>query len=236
MTTSRVRLGSLDVVLHQPPGWQPADGLVVLLHGFGAPGDDLVALADYIDAPKVAWAFPAAPLELHGLYGDARAWWLIDLARFEQDAARGRLLDRLAEIPDGLAAARTAVIDMLDALRARTGVPDDRVILGGFSQGAMLSLDVLLHTTHAFAGAALMSGTFIAEPLWSPRMAARAGLPVVMSHGRSDALLPFVASEQLRDRLRAAGLDVTWVPFAGGHAIPPEVLTAVGALVRARLA
>ncbi len=235
MATSQVRLGSLDVVLRLPQGWQPSDGLVVLLHGFGAPGDDLVALADYLDAPKVGWAFPAAPLELSGLYGDARAWWLIDLARFEQDAARGRLLDRLGEIPDGLAPARTAVIDMLAALATHTGVPDDRVVLGGFSQGAMLSLDVLLHTDRAFAGAALMSGTFIAESLWAPRMAARAGLPVVMSHGRSDALLPFVASEQLRDRLRAAGLEVTWVPFPGGHAIPPEVLTAVGGLIRARL-
>ena len=234
-TTRRVQLGSLRTLLQLPKSWQPSDGIVVLLHGFGAPGDDLVALADYLGAPKVGWAFPEAPLELGGMYGDARAWWMIDLARFEQQAARGQLMDRLGEVPDGLAPARDAVTGMLAALATETGVPDERVILGGFSQGAMLSLDVLLHSARAFAGAILMSGTFIAEPLWSPRMAARAGLPVLMSHGQQDPLLPFGASELLRDRLRAAGLEVEWLPFAGGHAIPPQVLAAAGLLIRTRL-
>jgi phospholipase/carboxylesterase len=234
-TARRLPLGSLRTTLQLPTGWQPSDGVVVLLHGFGAPGDDLVPLANYLGAPKVGWAFPEAPLELHGLYGDARAWWMIDLARFEQQAARGQLLDRVGEVPDGLAPARAAVIGMLAALAAETGVPDERVVLGGFSQGAMVSLDVLLHTERAFAGALLMSGTFIAEPLWAPRMAARAGLPVLMSHGQQDPLLPLAASELLRDRLRAAGLDVEWLPFAGGHAIPPQVLAAAGLLIRSKL-
>lgn len=227
-----LRLGSLNTRLALPPGWQPAHGLVVLLHGFGAPGDDLVQLADYMDVPPtVGFAFPEAPLVLGGAYGNARAWWMIDLSRFEQAATPGSLPDRMNEIPDGLATAREAVLGMLDALKAHTGVADDRVVLGGFSQGAMLSLDVVLQSDRGFAGVVLMSGTLIASSLWAPRMAARAGLPVMMSHGTSDPLLPFAVAETLRDQLRAAGLDVAWVPFNAGHTIPPAVLKAASALI-----
>ncbi|HTJ40984.1 MAG TPA: hypothetical protein VL463_02785 [Kofleriaceae bacterium] len=195
----------------------------VFLHGFGAPGDDLVPLAEYFRAPAgTRWVFPAAPLELGGLYGDARAWWLIDFAKLERDLMTGR--DRATEIPDGLVEARAAVIAMLDAL----GAPPEKTVIGGFSQGAMLSLDVALHTERAFAGIVLMSGTLIAEGEWAPRMPARKGLKVFQSHGERDALLPFAAAQRLRALMEASGLDVTWLPFRGQHEIPPPVVAGVG--------
>src|SRR5690606_29641540 len=85
----------------------PADAstTVVLLHGFGASGDDLVALASYIDAPA-RFVFPEAPIELGGLYGDARAWWRLDLAKLEEDLRNGVPRDRRDEIPEGLAEVR----------------------------------------------------------------------------------------------------------------------------------
>ena len=58
--------------------------------------------------------------------------------------------------------------------------------------------------------------------------ASLAGVPVLMSHGRSDQLLPFSAAETLRDKLRAAGAKVEWLDFLGGHEIPPVVVDAVG--------
>ncbi|MEZ4365761.1 MAG: hypothetical protein R2939_05675 [Kofleriaceae bacterium] len=235
-TSERVRLGTLDTWVLRPDGWTPADGVCVLLHGFGAPGDDLVALAEYVDAPaRMAWAFPAALLELPGIYGEARAWWMIDLARFERAAAQGTLGDLIRDEPEGLAAARAAVLGMLDAVRTDLGVADDRVVLGGFSQGAMLSLDVILRSDRAFAAAILMSGSHLAADAWAPRLAGRAGLRVLISHGRQDPLLPFPISEGLVDRLVSAGLDVTWLPFDGAHSIPPQVLAAAGRLLGAAL-
>jgi phospholipase/carboxylesterase len=72
---------------------------------------------------------------------------------------------------------------------------------------------------------ASLSGTFIAEPVWRDRMKQIRRKPaVLLSHGREDALLPFAASERLRQVLVEAGFAVTWVPFAGGHAIPGEVI------------
>ena len=203
---------------------------VVLLHGFGAPGDDLVALAEMIEAPSVRFVFPEAPVALGGMYGGGRAWWPLDLMRLEQEMRTGKLADRRAEIPEGLHEVRAKVSGMLDAL----DTPDDRIVLGGFSQGAMLSVDVALHRATPPAGLVVMSGTLIAEPEWQPRFAGLANVPVLQSHGRADALLPFAVAESLRDHLRAGGATVEWLPFAGGHEIPRAVLAALGAFLRAR--
>ncbi len=232
----RQRFGSLDALVadaRPAPGPGPAGGagpVCVLMHGFGAPGDDLAPLADELAVPDWRWVFPAAPLELGGLYGDARAWWHLDLARLERELAHGPT-DRAAEIPPGLADARAQVIAALDAIAlAMPGAP---IVLGGFSQGAMLALDVALHDPRPLAGLILLSGTFIAESEWGPRFASRAGLRVLQSHGRRDGLLPFAAAERLRARMTAAGLEVRWLPFDGAHEIPPSVLAAMTAFLAA---
>jgi phospholipase/carboxylesterase len=196
----------------------------VLLHGFGAPGDDLVALAPDLPARCV---FPAAPLELLSMSTGARAWWLLDLDKLEQELRAGVPRDRRGEIPDGLPAARAHVLRLLDQLQARLGVTDAQLVLGGFSQGAMLALDVALHRAAPPAAIVLMSGTLVAESEWQPRMSKLAGVPVFQSHGRRDPLLPFEVAEVLRDRLIAAGARVEWTQFLGGHEIPPVVLDGV---------
>jgi phospholipase/carboxylesterase len=206
---------------------------VILLHGFGAPGDDLVSLAQYFDFPA-RFVFPEAPLELGGMYGDARAWWLLDMARLEAQMRSGNPHERSAEIPEGLAAARDQVSRLIDQVAVRFATTDDRIVLGGFSQGAMVSLDVALHRDQRLAGVVMLSGTLIAEPEWTPRMPGLAGVPVFQSHGRGDALLPFVVAETLRDKLKTAGALVEWHPFVGGHEIPAGVLAELGTFLLAR--
>lgn len=215
----------------------PADAATtcVLLHGFGAPGEDLVGLAAAIEAP-VRFVCPEAPIELGGLYGDGRAWWRLDLARLEDELRRGVPIDGRDEIPDGLLAARGQVMRLLEELEARFSLAANQLVLGGFSQGAMLALDVALHRDAPPAGLLLMSGTLIAQSVWQPRMASLAGVPVMLSHGRHDPLLPFRVAEVLRDRLIDAGASVDWHPFTGGHEIPMAVVAAAGKLLRARAA
>jgi phospholipase/carboxylesterase len=203
--------------------------LVILLHGFGAPGDDLVPLAEVIDAPAgTRWLFPEGPLPLSLDFGDSRAWWIIDFARIQADRAAGRVRDLSMEIPNGLALARARLSGFLNALPQSLAVDYKHTVIGGFSQGAMVTCDAVLHSDHPFAGLVQLSGNLLAQPVWNPLMPERRGLPVFQSHGAQDDILAHAGAERLRDGLVQSGLDVEWHSFRGGHEIPESVLRRLG--------
>jgi phospholipase/carboxylesterase len=205
--------------------------VVVLMHGYGAPGDDLVGLYRVLGVPReVRFVFPEAPLsppELAAFGG--RAWWPIDMAALQLAQAQGRQREQSRTAPPGLAAAREQLNTLLDELVRELGVSSEQVILGGFSQGSMLACDVVLRGTRPFAGMALLSSTLLCRDEWLPLMAARKGLPVLLTHGETDGILPYAGAIELRDALKSAGLDVTWVSFRGGHELPSSVLDALTA-------
>lgn len=233
----------LDVVTLQLDQRAPPAGVVVLCHGFGAPGTDLVGLAEALSSFEPALAgvrfhFPAAPLSLGALgYGDARAWWMIDFEALE--ALRGAGPEALRAFrqvePPGMPAARKALHAAVTALMDGSGLPYSKLVLGGFSQGAMITTDLALRLEEAPAGLAIMSGTLLIEDVWRAKARARAGLQVFQSHGRSDALLPFAAAGWLEALLREAGLEVDFHGFEGGHELPRSVLVALARYLKARL-
>jgi phospholipase/carboxylesterase len=232
------RLGNLDTrITGGTDGDGGGDGpLVVLLHGFGAPGDDLVPLWRTLGAPRgTRFAFPAAPVDLGPRYGGGRAWWNIDMEERLRRQALGEKRD-VNEVPAGMAEARAAASRTLEEAVKVLQPPPGKVVLGGFSQGAMVSLDVALHAALPLAGLVLLSGTHLAAREWEARYEGRRGLPVFMSHGNIDELLPFAISEGLRDTLNARGMPVEWVPFRGGHGIPQGVVEGLGGFLRRVLA
>lgn len=214
------------------------DLLVVLCHGYGAPGQDLVPLgAEIVEDDPVLGAltrfvFPAAPilLEDESPYA-ARAWWPLDERTFEA-AARGKPLEAPRETPPELPIVRGQLTAMLDEAARAENVPRSRVVLGGFSQGAMLALDTALHLPESVGGLVLFSGTLLSEAEWSRLAPRHHGVPVLLSHGRQDPLLSFTLAESLRDLLSQAGLAVDWLPFDGPHTIPPPAVHRCTRLLR----
>ena len=214
---------------------EPDELIVVLLHGFGAPADDLVPLARAIRAPTgTRFIFPEAPLSFSMGFGESRAWWMIDLMHIQSRLLAGELEQLKCEVPVGLEEARRKLESLLDAVQAKHGVSSSRIVLGGFSQGAMLALDLALMSDRSFAGLMLFSGTIICAQSWRKRFAERKSIPILQSHGQVDPILPFVFAVELRDMLVSAGFEHTWVPFMGGHEIPPPVLQAAGAFLSKR--
>lgn len=208
---------------------------VILCHGFGAPGDDLVGLAPELARhfpalADVRFYFPAAPLSLGDLgWGDSRAWWLIDMAavqRLQRDEAALREFRKVE--PQGMAEARKAVRALVTQVADQTGLPMKKIVLGGFSQGAMITTDVALRLEEPPGGLVVLSGTLLIEDVWRAKAAARAGLPVFQSHGRQDPVLPFKAAEWLQALFSEAGMQHEFVPFDGGHTIGPEALERLG--------
>jgi len=213
---------------------------VVLCHGFGAPGSDLVSLAEELArlqpalADKAAFVFPEAPLALEEYGPDSRAWWRLDMARLQSlgmGASEAVMEARREEIPEGLPEARRHLMALLSELSLQWKLPLGRFVLGGFSQGAMLTTDVTFRLEEPPAALALFSGTLIHRKEWTRRAAVRRGLKVLASHGRQDPILPFQETLLLLDLLRNAGLDVEFIPFEGPHTIALPALVRFAALL-----
>lgn len=211
---------------------------IVLCHGFGAPGDDLVSLARVLEVGRdVRFFFPEAPLAIDfGGGAVGRAWWMIDMERLMALRERGETRQLADETPDGLAEARAALEGVLAELATSHGVARSRTLLGGFSQGSMLATEIALHAEEPFAGLAVWSGALLSEPRWRAAAKARAAsIHAIVTHGRRDPILPFAGGEALRDLLVEYGADVRFVPHNGAHEIPESALAALTELARARL-
>lgn len=226
-------------MVQDPPGQDTPERLVVLSHGFGAPGTDLVPLAGELMrleptlAQGTQWIFPAAPMSLdsRGMYG-GRAWWMIDLESRLAAIERGELGVFRNDYPEGMAEASDALLaTVLEAL-AQTSLDSSRLILGGFSQGSMVSTDVALRMDSRPAGLAVLSGTLLCEDRWQELAAKRGSLPVLQSHGHYDPILPYQAAEWLREMFESAGFPVDFRPFPGEHQIPMTALEGLVKLIR----
>jgi phospholipase/carboxylesterase len=120
------------------------------------------------------------------------------------------------------------MLAFLKEIEQKFGADPKKTVLGGFSQGAMLSCDLILHTDRPYAGLVQLSGNILAQPVWGPLLPKRKGLPVFQSHGVQDEILPYVGAERLRDAMGKSGLAVEWHAFRGGHEIPELVLRRLG--------
>jgi len=196
---------------------------VVLLHGFGANRQDLAPLAQVL-RPRSSpdWIFPDAPetppdLALFG----GRAWFALDMSQLQMRAGNplGPLYDEAH-----VERLRKATDTYLSGFLWTLAESHSSIVLGGFSQGAMIALDwAWRHYDPSVKGLLLMSGAW---PYLQTPTDCRIpkGLPVFISHGSSDPVLRYTHSEKLRTHLETQGAAIDSVVFPGGHEIPPQVI------------
>lgn len=188
-------------------------GLVVLVHGYGSNGDDLISLAAMIQPalPTVAFVAPNAPQQIPRM-ADARQWWPI-----ESFSAGERAMGAAAAAP-GLDAFLTRELEA-------TGLADDRLLLVGFSQGTMMALHVGLRRVTALAGIVGISGMLVAPEKLEFEIASRP--PVLLIHGTADEVVPFRSLDLASTALAAVGVPVeTHVSTGVGHTVAQDGLTA----------
>jgi phospholipase/carboxylesterase len=191
---------------------------VVVLHGWGAAGDDLVPLAEALKRPGARFFVPAAPLPE---VGGGRAWWHLDPNTRPPHASSDQLAPGFRPTP-AVVAARAAV-QALIATVVDLHAPR-AVALLGFSQGAMLSIDVALAGAPFVERVVAMSGVLLTDSV-SALTAPHPTKPrFLLSHGRQDPVVPFPGGSRAKDLLEKHGFPVTWRPFDGGHEIPPPLL------------
>jgi phospholipase/carboxylesterase len=192
-------------------------GLVIVLHGWGANAQDAAYFSGMMQLPQIQLLIPNGPF--NHPYGGGKMWYgLPNSFGFESD---------LSGQPD-LQTSRQLLLDWIRSLPAATGVPTERTLLGGFSQGGAMSLEVGLDLP--LAGIMVLSGY-----LHKPLSKLRAAPPILMIHGRQDPVVPLQAAHQTRDRLLQVGATVQYEELDMGHEVSPIGLARMQTFIQAQL-
>lgn len=201
---------SVDLAHQARPARGAPEGALVLLHGRGTDEHDLLPLADALDPERrLHVVAPRGPLSLPP--GGAH-WYALggiptpDPATFH--ATYGALTAWLAALPE------------------KTGVPWERTVLSGFSQGAVMAYALALGAGRPSpAGVLALSGFLPEVPGFELALDERAGMPVAIGHGSLDPIIGVQYGRQAAERLLGAGLDVTLRESPIQHAIDPRLVT-----------
>lgn len=178
--------------------------LVILIHGRGADANDLADLAPMLDTPEGArFVFPNAPRPFEAYPGMTFGWTWFDGWPPEESS---------------VAASRTLLLRFLDELTVRHATTS--VVIAGFSQGAMMALDVGLRSTQNIAGIITLSGGLYEPSL--PDLGPRRGLPVLIAHGTQDETVSVNHARRARRVLEDEGLTVEYHEYPMGHQVVME--------------
>lgn len=189
------------------------DALVILIHGYGSNGDDLISLAAMMQPslPHAAFVAPNAPSQISHMAA-AYQWWPIETLSVTERTA-------------GASAAAPILDAFIDAELEKARLPEKRLFLVGFSQGTMMALHVGLRRPTPVAGIVGMSGMLVAPERLEADIRSRP--PVLLIHGTLDEVVPFQSMELASTALAAAGVDVESHVSPGiGHSVGTDGLGA----------
>lgn len=191
-----------------PASNEPPRKLVILLHGYGSNGTDMIALApQWQFAPDLMFLAPNAPERCSGSPGGYQWWGLTDLSRSALGAGARR--------------AAPALDAFIDAQLAEHALEEKDVLLVGFSQGTMMALHVGLRRERSFAGIIGYSG-MLADPA-GLQHAIRSRPPIMLIHGAADEVVPVAALHEAKHELHRIGVEVeSHISATLGHAVDAE--------------
>ncbi|MBE9045033.1 alpha/beta hydrolase [Pleurocapsales cyanobacterium LEGE 10410] len=170
--------------------------LLVVLHGWGANYQDFVPFAKVLNFPGFGYLFPNAPFD-HFQVPGGKAWYALETQDFT-----------------GLAQSRQLLFNWLTSLEASTGVPLNRTVLAGFSQGGAMTLDVGLSLP--FAALCCFSGYLHYQPQAEENQTFP---PTIIIHGKQDPVVPLAAATKARDELTKIGVGVQYREFEMAHEV-----------------
>jgi phospholipase/carboxylesterase len=189
---------------------------VIWLHGLGADGHDFAPIVPElvaVDWPALRFVFPHAPVQPVTVNGGMpmRAWY--DIVGF----------DLLARQDEAGVRASIAAVEALIARENERGVPAERIVLAGFSQGGAIALAAGLRHAKRLAGIVALSTYLpIADTLAAERSAANADVPIFQAHGTFDPVVIPPRGSDSRDLLQRLGYHVEWHDYPMAHAVCAE--------------
>ena len=203
----------LSLLHRAPAAGVSSPWLLVLMHGVGSNEDDLFGLAEYVPP-----AFHVVSLRAPFVLGPGSYAWF----EFSVAPDGSRRIDARQE-----AASREAVVRTVQALSEQLGVPPERVVLGGFSQGGIMALS-LLRTRPELLHAALVMHSRLLPEVDALAVAPEAlqGKALWVSHGQQDGVIPLANAQAIRAKAAGWPVDLSYHEFPGAHEIRPAELQA----------
>jgi phospholipase/carboxylesterase len=199
---------------------------VIWLHGLGADGNDFASMVPQLDlrgCPPIRFIFPHAPtmpVTINGGYV-MPAWY---------DIVGANLVDR--QDAAGIQKSEKAIVALIEQEVAR-GIPYERIVLAGFSQGCAMALHTGLRLPHRLAGIMALSGYLpLADRFPGERHTANAKTPVFMAHGTQDPVVILKRGEDSRDALKALGHPVQWHTYPMPHSVHPQEIADIAAFLK----
>lgn len=198
---------------------------IVLMHGYGANMRDLAPLATLSpELKKYNWLFPDGPLKVPigpMMYG--KAWFPIDMEQLNAVMMSGGFEHLFSDhYPQGMDESAELLKNFIE-----DSVKGD-LILGGFSQGSMMTCDLVFNYGVNVKAMALLSSTLVARARLEQSLNSNErNIPIFQSHGTDDMVLPISMARKLKTILEEHDLKVDYHEFPGGHEIPPRVLQAL---------
>ncbi len=199
---------------------------VIWLHGLGADGNDFAGLVPQLDlqgCPAIRFVFPHAPsipVTLNGGYV-MPAWY---------DIMGLNLVDR--QDSTGIQRSEKEITALIEREVAR-GIPYERIVLAGFSQGCAMALHTGLRLPHRLAGIMALSGYLpLADRIATERMQANATTPIFMAHGIQDPVVALARGEDSRNALAALGHPVQWHTYPMPHSVHPREVADISAFLK----
>jgi|EP00945_MAST-04E_sp_MAST-4E-sp1_P006831 predicted esterase len=198
------------------------DGVVLFLHGLGAEANQFRDFATHImrasklGSKHVRFVLPQA-LKLEGM--DQVGWFGLNLMSWQMAFMGGEqaLAAKIRETPEHMHTTREKLLNLLK--EQGNGVPVSKWAIGGFSMGASMTVEVAALLKENPAGLLVCSALPLNVNEWAAGLNGVKGTKVLHLHGRSDPLIPIMASNWVRDMLKHCGLDVNYVAHNGGHDI-----------------
>lgn len=196
-----------------------AKASVIVLHGLGADGTDFLPFADEIDLSPIGpvrWLLPRAPVRPVSVNNGyrMRAWY--DIFEFGAQSKNPR------EDDAGLRESFAAVHALIDREIAR-GVPANKIVLAGFSQGCAITLGAGLRYGQRLAGFVGLSGYLpLASATAAERKDANALTPIFLAHGKRDPVIDIGRAAASRDALKSLGYGIEWHEYPMEHSVSAE--------------
>lgn len=200
----------------------PATASIIWLHGLGADGNDFAPIVPELKLPNslpVRFIFPHAPLQPVTINNGyvMRAWYDIISLGNDRNADRKGILQSVN------------LIHQLIAQEVTRGIPYEKIILAGFSQGAVIALTTGLTYPHKLGGIMALSGYLpFADDVFATATACNKTTPLFVAHGTEDAVVPYALGQLVEKALIAHHYPLSWHSYPMAHSVCLEEMIAIG--------